>query len=279
MNISEGYIKYLRSYQEELDQLRKSQFWEDVENYVIQYLHSPPTIEELWRILDRVWEDMKVNGGNQHSLIDYYSHPIWLYNGLVTEVDQVSVKKRYEIVSVAKKFHPQSILDMGGGTGVLLKMAHEELPTALRLDLVDISTKLKGRICEILRPFGRIRVLDHSAPPYDIVFSTEVMEHLPNPFQALSTVNHSLKRGGVLIGTWSFYPMIKAHLPANLCLARFFHRLIPLFGFRFLETVKNGSLIFIFEKIKDLGPVRFKILENILISGRPLFRLLNHCIP
>jgi 2-polyprenyl-3-methyl-5-hydroxy-6-metoxy-1,4-benzoquinol methylase len=279
VNISEGYTKYLRSYEEELDQLKSSQYWEDVRNYIIRYLHSPPTIEELWGILDRVWEDMKVHGGNHRSLIDYYSHPIWLYNGLMMEVDEVCVRKRYEIVSLAKKFHPQSILDMGGGTGALLKMAHQELPTAQRLDLVDISTKLKGHVSEILRPFGRIRVLDRSAPPYDIVFSTEVMEHLPNPFEALSTISHSLKRGGVLIGTWSFYPMIKAHLPANLCLARFFHRFIPLFGFRFLEMVKNGSIIFIFEKIKDLGPVHLKTLENILIFGRPLFRLLSHCIP
>jgi ubiquinone/menaquinone biosynthesis C-methylase UbiE len=279
VNISEGYIKYLRSYQEELDQLKKSQFWEDVGNYIIQYLDFPPTIEELWGILDRVWEDMKVHGGNQHSLNDYYSHPIWLYNGLMMEVDQVCVKKRYEIVSLAKKFHPQSILDMGGGTGALLKIAHEELPTALKLDLVDISRKLKGCICEGLRPFGRIRVLDCSSPPYDIVFSTEVMEHLPNPFKALSAINHSLKPGGVLIGTWSFYPMIKAHLPGNLCLARFFHKFIPLFGFRLLEAVKNGSFIFIFEKIKDLGPVHLKMLENALIFGRPLFRFLDHCIP
>jgi ubiquinone/menaquinone biosynthesis C-methylase UbiE len=279
VNVSEGYIKYLRSYWEELSQLRKSQFWEDVENYIIRYLHSPPTIEELWRVLDRVWEDMKVNGGNQRSLINYYSHPIWLYNGLMMEVDQVCVKKRYEIVSLAKKFDPQSILDMGGGTGALLKIAHEELPTVLRLDLVDISAKLKSCICEGLRPFGRIRVLDYSAPPYDIVFSTEVMEHLPNPFEALSTINHSLKRGGVLIGTWSFYPMMKAHLPGNFCLERFFHRFVPLFGFRFLEKVKTGSFIFIFEKMKDLGPLHSKILEKVLISGRPLYRFLNHCIP
>jgi hypothetical protein len=48
VNIAEGYIKYVRTYQEEFDQLRKSQFWEDVKGYIIRYLHSSPNFRQTF---------------------------------------------------------------------------------------------------------------------------------------------------------------------------------------------------------------------------------------
>jgi len=276
---AETYRKYVRDYKEGLNGLMESPFWGALKPHVSSFLERPPTVQELWRILDAVWDQMGIETENGDSLKEYYSHPIWLYNGLIVESNPICVKTRYEIIQLAKKYSPRTVLDLGGGTGILLKIAHAEIPQADRFDLVDISIKWESYVSEGLRPFGRIRALDHPQPPYDVVLSTEVMEHLRNPFEAISSINKFLKPRGVFIGTWSFYPMTRCHLPQNFYLARIFHNAVTLFGFKLLEKVNCGSFIFVYEKKRDISQFQSTFWEKTFEIGRPFLTFLNRYLP
>lgn len=272
--------EYLRDYSEGLVRLLNSEFGRELEPYIAPYLRRQPSIEELWGVLDAVWDEMRVDADDPSSLANYYSHPVWLYNGLLMECDPACVRMRYQVVRTAAEYRPGRVLDAGGGTGGLLKIAHAELPEAERLDLVDISTRWRSYVRGELLPFQRIRVLDAPEPPYDVVVSTEVMEHLPNPFEALSSINRLLKPGGLMIATWSFFPMMKAHLPRNFGLARWFHRLVPLFGMRSRKKVNLGKADhFVFQKARELRPEWSEFFERSLGAARPLFALVHRCLP
>lgn len=92
-------------------------------------------------------------------------------------------------------------LEVGCGTG---KISEEIIGRVKRLTVSDISEKLAKDValrlkCEGLREdAGKIDLPDES---YDLVVSSECIEHTPDPMGALMEMKRVLKRGGYLIVT------------------------------------------------------------------------------
>lgn len=74
--------------------------------------------------MDLVWEDLGCDNKhlNWEKISKFYSHPVWLLNGLFIEQHTVSMKHRHAISDwiIAKNF--KKILDYGGGFGTLARL-------------------------------------------------------------------------------------------------------------------------------------------------------------
>jgi ubiquinone/menaquinone biosynthesis C-methylase UbiE len=107
----------------------------------------------------------------------------------------------------------QSFLDLGCGTGVVLKALYDKNPAAQYVGL-DISEKMLAIAEERLNPEISLMLGDAENLPYpdnsfDIVSCTESFHHYPDPQKALSEVRRVLKNGGrfILCDTWTIWPL------------------------------------------------------------------------
>jgi len=94
-----------------------------------------------------------------------------------------------EIVRLSKKYIGKKVLDVGAGTGALIRL----IPSAIGIDIVARPGIIEGDITKL--PFE-----DES---FDTVFSTEVLEHLTDLDlkKSVSEVYRVLKKGGYFIVT------------------------------------------------------------------------------
>jgi len=121
----------MRKWSEVLKLLKNSPEWVELKEYLKPYLRRRPQLQEIWSIMDRVWDDMGLDNKtyNEKELNRYYSHPIWFLNGLWIETDPVSMKHRKGMARYVKGDNPK-VLDYGGGFGTLAKIIVSYCPGA-----------------------------------------------------------------------------------------------------------------------------------------------------
>ena len=87
-------------------------------------------LEQMWYLMDLVWDDFGCNNKDLdwERIAKFYSHPVWLLNGLFIEQHDVSMGHRHAISDwiVTKDF--KSILDYGGGFGTLARLIAQKEP-------------------------------------------------------------------------------------------------------------------------------------------------------
>ncbi len=139
-------------------------------------------------------------------------------------VDKVGLEDRFYDDCIA--MHPTyggAILDIGCGRGLLLEKVRAVAVEGSVFSGIDISPELV-RISKESNPVADIRVGDAEALPYpdnsfDVVFMTEVLEHMLDFKAALSEVRRVLKAGGIFIvsvpnrdwASYDFYDKIRNH--------------------------------------------------------------------
>jgi trans-aconitate methyltransferase len=136
-----------------------------------------------------------------------------MLNGLFTGCNAASMAHRNLITEAIATLKSQSVLDFGGGFGTLARLLAKALPQA------DI------RICEpypprygieSCQPFPNIRfVPELSAQSVDVLVSTDVLEHVPDPIALLAAMVDAVRPGGHLLIANCFYPVILCHLPCT----------------------------------------------------------------
>jgi len=118
-----------------------------------------------------------------------------------------------DLLRITKKYIGKSVLDVGAGTGALIK----QIPKSKGIDLAPRNKNIiKAGIENI--PFRE--------QEFDTVFCTEVLEHLNNKIlqKGLREVYRVLKKGGYFIITVPYDEDLKAHeIFCPKCGARF-HR-------------------------------------------------------
>ncbi|MBW2655412.1 MAG: class I SAM-dependent methyltransferase [Deltaproteobacteria bacterium] len=245
-------------------------------------------LENIWQLMDIVWNEYRCNNKklNWSNIDKFYSHPIWLLNGLFIEQHALSMQHRNAISDwIAGQPSISKILDYGGGFGTLARLIADENPSLL----VDIyephpSDYSKQKISD----YPQIQFISNIKEKYDVLVSTDVLEHVPDPLKTFEKMILSVKDNGYLIIANNFFPVIKCHLPQTFHLRYTFNVFAKLMGLVIVGPLEEShATIFRKESNKPVNWLVVRLLEKAskglfpLIEFsksvlRPIYRLVKH---
>jgi hypothetical protein len=172
-------------------------------------------LEQLWTLIDEAWVDCKCNNRkpNAEQMDVFYRHPVWLLNGMFVEQHDVSMGHRRAITQAVARLAPQRVVDFGGGFGTLARLLAAALPNA-KIDICEPYPPSHGvESCGTLTNISFSNRLSNQT--YDVLVSTDVLEHVEDPLGLLASMVSSVRLGGHLFIASCFYPIIACHLPAT----------------------------------------------------------------
>jgi len=211
-----------------------------------------PSVQWIWQEMDRVWDELGLDnfrGVDAGVLGEYYSHPIWVVNGVFSAIDPVSSQHRQAIAEFVSGLGARRVADYGGGFGEL----------ALRLSAVDSGINI-----EIVEPYpsglGKARVGGKSrigfvaklSGQYDCVVAQDVLEHVENPLHLVEQMVEVTKIGGYMIFANCFYPFIKCHMPSTFYLRHTYSFVVRGMGLQFIGRVGGARHALIFRRVGEV---------------------------
>ncbi|MCI5058783.1 MAG: class I SAM-dependent methyltransferase [Flavobacteriales bacterium] len=93
----------------------------------------------------------------------------------------------------------KKILDAGCGTGWFSKGASDRGADVTSMDLGEGLLKQVEKKCKSTRVVGSILEMPFEDNSFDVVVSSEVIEHIPEPLKAIDEIYRVLKPGGIVI--------------------------------------------------------------------------------
>jgi SAM-dependent methyltransferase len=214
---------------------------------------SNPSLEQMWMLMDQAWERCGCNNRlpDPKLLARFYSDPVWLFNGMFIEQHDVSMGHRQAITASVAALAPRDVVDFGGGFGTLGRLLAASLPEAE----IAISEPYPPRHgIESCKPFANIRfVPELTSQNYDVLVSTDVLEHVPDPLALLVAMVDSVRPGGHLLIANCFFPVISCHLPSTFHLRYSFDKFCEALGLEVLGPC-HGSHATIYRRIQVLEP-------------------------
>ena len=212
-----------------------------------------PTVEWVWKEMDRIWGDLLLNNRlslSGQAMDEYYRHPVWLMNGIFTALDPVSVRHRRAIAICLDQRGSKRIADYGGGFGELALGIAGAVPDG-SIAIVEPYPSRAG--LERIRQEPRIRfVPDLSLGDYDAIIAQDVLEHVEDPISLAYRIAGSVRDGGHVVFANCFFPVIKCHLPSNFHLRHTFRLVMKAMGLRYLGRISGAEHAEIFERIGPL---------------------------
>jgi 2-polyprenyl-6-hydroxyphenyl methylase/3-demethylubiquinone-9 3-methyltransferase len=249
---------------------------EDIEGLLLQLNHNPPGVEDIWQLVDNVWDDLDCDNKNfnKAEIDEFYSHPVWLLNALFIEQDDVCMQQRHAVSGWMAKMGFEKVLDYGGGGGVLSRLVAEKKPDAI----VDVYEPYPSRYAiSRAADYPNIRFIDKIGSNYDCVISVDVLEHVPDPLDLFSRMVESARVGGYMVVANHFYPVVKCHLPSTFHLRYTFNRFARLLGLELIGPCE-GSHAIIYQKKKAVS-YNWRKIRNYEQISKVLFVLLNTIHP
>lgn len=243
-------------------------------------------LSQMWYLMDLVWDDYRCDNKNLdwEKIGIFYSHPVWLLNGLFIEQHKESMGHRHAISDWIVKNKFKSVIDYGGGFGTLARMIAQK-NKKINVYIYEPHPSKFG--LKRAGEFENIKIIDELDKDYDCLVSTDVLEHVPDPLNDFSNMIKSVKLNGYLIIANAFYPMIKCHLPQNFHFRYTFDTFASMMGLQRVGTLE-GSHATIFKKVAEnkvnwplirifeiVSKIAFSIIENSKILLRPLKRFLR----
>ena len=72
---------------------------QELKKFIELEKEHPPALEDIWVAMNRVWDNIGCDNLNLNydKINQFYSHPIWLFNGLWIETDELSMQHRHAI--------------------------------------------------------------------------------------------------------------------------------------------------------------------------------------
>lgn len=226
-------------------------------NNDIDYISSFGEISTLDRKIllnemDKAWDTLGLNNKipiarQMDTIAKFYNHPVWILNGLFSELDAISRRHRELIADQVANLKNSRIADYGGGKGVLAKMISNRCPTS-EIEIIEpyIEHSSIGNIDQL----SFKKTLENE---YDIVIAQDVLEHVDEPIELALTIIKATKNGGHVIFANSFYPEIKCHLPSSFYLRYTFKKIMSYAGLNFLLAIKGAKHVHIYEKTSTIN--------------------------
>lgn len=125
---------------------------------------------------------------------DYYRRPLF------KKIEKVAKKSSYQLAMIKRFVKAGRLLEVGSGYGVFALQAKNG---GFEVDAIERGE----RCCDFLTKFIGVNVIKsdqphkiiESANEYDVIALWQVIEHLPNPWEFLSTAAKKLKLNGIMV--------------------------------------------------------------------------------
>lgn len=211
---------------------------------------SLPTVDWVWAEMDRVWDYYNldnIKALEEQEISEFYSHPVWLMNGVFTSLDPVSEQHRDLIAEFIQDKGFKVIADYAGGFGELaLKIAKKSPDASIRIIEPYPSKfglhRLKGvNNIEVISQLGK--------DEYDVIIAQDVLEHVEDPVGLAIKLTESVKEGGLVIFANCFYPVIKCHLPNTFHLRHTFRFVMAAYGLEYQGRLNGAEHVQVFRKV------------------------------
>ena len=214
---------------------------------VLEKHNGFPTIQNLWKIMDEIWEEFGCDPTKLDSRVyNFYSHPVWLLNGLFIEQHKESIINRKIFTKWVSEQNPKRIADYGGGFGGLARMIANSCAQA---DVEVIEPHPHPLAIERVKNFNNLSYKKKLEGEYDILIATDVFEHVLDPLALVAKTSLSLKKDGYFLIANCFEPVIKCHLPQYYHFSQTFNQALEAMNFKIIEKVIYGTIFKINKKL------------------------------
>lgn len=235
---------------------------------IFERLNGYPTLEQIWKIMDEIWQDFECDTEIMDFRVDkFYSHPVWLLNGLFTEQHEQSLSNRKSFAKWVSEQNPKRVADYGGGFGTLASMIGKICPNTE----VDIIEKYPHQLSlERTKNMKNVNHKKNLEGKYDILIATDVFEHVVDPLALVAETGKSLKHGGMYLVANCFYPVILCHLPQTFHFRYTWNRSMEHMGFKVDKNILYGT-VFLFKNELNLLAAR-----KIELKSQKLWKLIKN---
>lgn len=237
------------------------------------YSHAP-LVSQIHELMDEVWKEIGCDPiVNDQRISDFYSHPVWLLNGFFIEQDPESRRIREVFAEWAASHSPKRIADIGGGFGNLAVELSSQIPTA-EIDIIEpyahpISVSK-------MKPFNQVHFRKKLEGEYDLMFATDVFEHLWDPVTAVYQSAQHLRTDGYFLMANAFKADILCHLPQHYHFYYGWESTIQAMGLKPGQKLLYGRIYKRQEKISLVGAKAaeqrsrklYKFIEIMYFPGR-----------
>jgi 2-polyprenyl-3-methyl-5-hydroxy-6-metoxy-1,4-benzoquinol methylase len=251
--------------------------------YMGRFNHEEtPAVDQIWREMDLVWDELHLDNRaalQGQAIGNFYSHPVWVVNGVFSASDPVSIQHRDAIAAFVCRLGVERVADYGGGFGELALRLHAIAPK-IQIDIVEPYPSSIGmlRVGDI----AGIRFIKNFDGQYDCIIAQDVLEHVEQPLALTKQMIQSTRSGGYLIFANCFYPVIKCHLPSTFYLRHTFTWVVGAMGLEFIGRVDGANHALVFKKVGGVDSVRIivfsliaKLLGPLLNFSVPVFRAIG----
>ena len=250
---------------------------ESQKEYIDSLPKTVPTVDWVWGEMDRVWDECGLDNQkpfSEQNIGAFYAHPVWIMNGLFTEIDSASIKHRQAIANYYKDQDILKLADYGGGSGVLA----EQVALIHKMASVDIVEPYASDFfIKKLSAYQSVNfVNDFGHSNYDCVIAQDVLEHVENPIESAYEMSNHVKEYGFVIFANHFFPVIKCHLPSIFYLRYTFKYVMQEMGLVYIGRVPEAEHALVFQKKGDLN---LKKALNTASKMKFLGLFLNNIIP
>lgn len=225
---------------------------EQERNYLLQLPEELPTVYWVWQEMDRVWHSYKMDSTkplSEQKTAEFYSHPVWLMNGIFTHLDPISSGHRHVIAEYLKQLNTKQIADYGGGFGEMA-LTLRKVITDSDVTVVEPFPSTYG--LDRLKLDNNVRVQpDLPENIFDAVIAQDVLEHVEDPVLLAYKLSQSVKHGGVVIFANCFFPYIECHLPSTFHLRHTFPWVMKDMGLKYKGVIKGAYHAQLFERTSD----------------------------
>ena len=233
-------------------------------NYIEKLPNELPDMDWVCGELDRIWIQFNLDNSKAfvgQPISEYYSHPVWMMNGVFSASDPASLSHRNAIAIYLKNIKPNAVADYGGGFGQLALSIAKYIPDT-SIHIIEPYPSKVGLHRLLGEP--QIHVVSHlSINIYDAIVAQDVLEHVEDPIQLAFGISESVCIQGRIIFANCFSPVIQSHLPSTFHLRYTFPYVMKALGLRFIGRVHGAEHAQIFERVGNLSLPRARAFEFI----------------